>query len=347
MSDISNSRKGALGLNIVGGVALLAAAIFFMQPQQSSTPDDPALLTLGGETLNHSELPPKLRQALERVELSAYRQRQQILQAAAVDLYIAREAEAKQESIEQVRQRLLPRPQVSEREIQAFYLGNQERLGASLEQARGDISRYLFRKKVQQQHQQLVDKLVRLEELQLLIEAPITEAIAFDLAGFPSKGPDDAKVTLVEFADYQCPHCKRTHQILKAVLPNYLDRVRYVYLDFPINRSGISRKIAEGAVCADQQQRYWDYQDRAFAQQEQLTETSVTAIAEQLQLDLPQFNRCLADEATAARVKRAEAQAIKAGLSGTPSFFINGRALELRQNLADELGAQLNQALEG
>ncbi|RDE22773.1 hypothetical protein DV711_09360 [Motiliproteus coralliicola] len=347
MSGTSNSRKGSLGLNIAFGLALLGAAIFFMQPQQSTAPGDPAVLKLGGETLSRSELPAKLRQALERVELSAYRQRQQILQAAAVDLYVARVAEDNQESIEQVRQRLLPRPQISEQEIQAFYQGNRERLGASLEQTRDEIGRYLFRRKVQQQHLQLIDKLVRLEELQLLIEAPTTEAIAFDLAGFPSQGPDDAKVTLVEFADYQCPHCKRAHEILKALLPQYLDRVRYVYLDFPINRSGISRKIAEGAVCADRQQHYWEYQDKAFEQQTQLTEASVTAIAEQLQLNLPEFNRCLADEATAAQVKRAEAQAIQAGLSGTPSFFINGHVLEPRQNLADELRAQLNQALEG
>lgn len=189
--------------------------------------------------------------------------------------------------------------------------------------------------------------MIRLEELELLIKSPATEPIPFDLAGFPSKGPDDAEVTLVKFADYQCSHCKQAHEILKTVLPDFLDRVRYVYLDFPINRSGISRKVAEGAVCADQQQRYWDYQELAFNQQQTLNQDSVIAIAEQLELDLPAFSRCLLDESTAARVKRAENQAIRAGLTGTPAFFINGRPVSLRQNLADELHAQLEQALDG
>ena len=332
-------------INVVAALALFAGVVYLLQPQASSDPKDPLLISIGGESYSQSALPLGLKQALYNAELQAYNQRRQILQAAAIELYIAQQANDNNETIEQVEQRLLPSLNPSDEQIQAFYQANQNRIQSPFEQAKPEIARFLARQLAQQQRRQLIDKLVDLNELQLHIEPPRSDAIAFELDGFPSKGDPDAKVTLVEFADYQCPHCRNAHQLLKQLLPQYLDRIRYVYLDFPINRSGISRKVAEGAVCADRQQRYWDYQDLAFERQAQLNEAAVTEMAAALKLDRQAFSACLQDPSTAEQVKRAEQQAIGAGVTGTPSFFINGHRVNVQNSLEQELPMLLDKAL--
>ncbi len=131
---------------------------------------------------------------------------------------------------------------------------------------------------------------------------------------------------------------------MKEVLSPYLDRIRYVYMDFPINRSGISRKISEGAVCADQQQKFWEFHDLAYERQSELSMKSSLQLAEHLGLNMESFISCYNDKQTAEKVKYSEQQAIKAGVTGTPSFFLNGKKLAFR-DMRSGLVTELEQAL--
>ena len=338
--------KGSNLINILAAVAIFAGVVLWLKPFNPQTPEPEALFTLGGNTIGRANLPPQMKQALQQLEQQAYNDRQQLLEAAAVELYIQQQAEQSGEAPEQVAQRLLPVSQPAEEQLQAFYSANQHRIPVSFEQAKGDIARFLQQQQRQQQQQQLIAKLVSLNELTWLQPPPESDAAQFDTTGYPSKGPQDAKVHLVEFADYQCPHCKHAHEALKPLLEPYLDRIRYSFMDFPINRSGISRKVAEGAVCADAQQQFWAYQDLAFRQQDQLNSDSPSDLASQLGLDMSAFATCLQEPATAAKVKHSEQQAIAAGVTGTPSFFINGVKLQVQQSLPNELITALEQALQ-
>ncbi len=141
---------------------------------------------------------------------------------------------------------------------------------------------------------------------------------------------------IVEFADYQCSHCKEASQTLHRLLTQYKDQIQLTYMDFPINRSGISRKVAEGAVCADQQDKFWEYNNLAFENQSQLTNDSPLAMAKELQLDTTKFDTCVTSPNTAKKVKASELQAINLGIRGTPAIFVNGRKLE---------GHEIDQAL--
>jgi len=347
MSEPSAMKRNLTPFNIVIAVLLVAGTIFMiMQPgeQSRAVGSDDALFTLSGKAYRAADLPVRFSQPLYQSELEAYNNRKLIAQAAAIDLYITQEAEKTQETPQQVAQRLFEVAQPSDEQLRSFYDANKGAINATFEQAKPQIGNYLMQMAQQAQQQALVQKLINLKELQLTMEAPVSPLVEIDTSGYPSKGPADAKVTLVEFADYQCPHCKEAHDSLAPVLEPYLNRVRFVYMDFPINRSGISRKVAEGAVCADQQDQFWAYQDRAFAQQASLSDASSRQIAEELGLDLSAFDSCVAAEATAAKVKAAEQRAIKAGSTGTPTFFINGQKVPLH-DVAKELPGLLEQAL--
>ena len=115
----------------------------------------------------------------------------------------------------------------------------------------------------------------------------------------------------------------------------FKDDLKIVFMDYPINRSGISRKIAEGAVCAAAQDKFWEYHDLAFSDQRALKNDSAPRFAEQLEMDSSAFAECLASDKPAAHVKRGEEQGQRLGVSSTPTLFLNGRKLHVHDMEAD------------
>src|SRR5436309_2842471 len=143
--------------------------------------------------------------------------------------------------------------------------------------------------------------------------------------GAPFLGPVAAPVTIVEFSDFQCPFCKQVVPTLTQVRSRYGEKVKLVYRDFPID--GLhpqARKAAEAARCAQDQGKFWDYHDALFANAPKLSLEQLKAYAQQVGLDLPSFERCLASGAHAAAVQKSVDEGIRLGVTGTPAFFING-----------------------
>jgi protein-disulfide isomerase len=143
--------------------------------------------------------------------------------------------------------------------------------------------------------------------------------------GFPRKGKDDAKVTIVEFADYQCPHCKIAAESLKKVSEKFKNKVRLVYIDYPINPSGVSRAVAEASHCADEQGKFWDFHYKAFESQDKLDKESPLKLAKDVKLDEAKFKACMDLAKGKAMVDKAFAEGSRIGVGGTPYLVINGR----------------------
>jgi protein-disulfide isomerase len=140
----------------------------------------------------------------------------------------------------------------------------------------------------------------------------------------PSVGPDDAPVTIVEFSDFNCPYCKKFHQeTFVKLMAAYGDQVRFVYRDFPIT-SAESFVAAQAANCAGRQGAYWAFHDALFSGSLGLGRAAYDGYAGKLGLNIPALDACLdsGDEATEVT---ADAQAAsELGVTGTPTFFING-----------------------
>jgi protein-disulfide isomerase len=141
-------------------------------------------------------------------------------------------------------------------------------------------------------------------------------------------GDDDAPVTIVEFSDYECPFCGRhfqqTYPQLKA---DYIDtgKVRLVFRDFPLSFHPSAQKAAEAAECAGDQNKYWEMHDKLFQNQQALGVTNLKQYAADLGLNTGTFNSCLDSGKYAQEIQADMADGSAAGVSGTPSFFINGR----------------------
>lgn len=155
-----------------------------------------------------------------------------------------------------------------------------------------------------------------------------TQRVTVSTDGDPSIGPVDAPVTVVEFSDYQCPYCQAWYQqTFDQLMANYPDKIRFVYRDLPLPGHPESLPAAEAANCAGEQGAYWKFHNALFSGQYQLGRAAYEQYAVDLGLDTAAFTACLDDHHTQAEVKADAADATRLGLTGTPSFVINGRIL--------------------
>ena len=140
------------------------------------------------------------------------------------------------------------------------------------------------------------------------------------------QGTADAAVTLVEYGDYECPYCGAAYPIIKEVQSRMGARLRFVFRNFPITTSHPhAEQAAEAAEAAASQGRFWEMHDLLYENQRHLGEQDLSDYAEQLGLDVERFTNELQDRAGATRVAEDVDSADLSGVSGTPTFFINGR----------------------
>lgn len=144
----------------------------------------------------------------------------------------------------------------------------------------------------------------------------------------PSRGPKNAKVTLVEFSDYECPFCGRFYEeALPVLLKEYGDKVRFVWKDFPLPMHSNAPKASEAAHCAGEQGKYWEYHDVLFQNQRALSIEALGDYAKRLSLDAEDFNTCLNSGKFAKKIKDDMNLGRSLGINGTPSFFVNGERI--------------------
>ena len=140
------------------------------------------------------------------------------------------------------------------------------------------------------------------------------------------RGPVDAPVTLVEYGDFQCPYCGQAEQAIRELLAEYADQVRYVWRHLPLSDVHPNAQLAaEAAEAAAAQGRFWEMYDTLLGHQDELEPKNLVSHAEELGLDTERFERELREREHAARVREDVQSADESGVSGTPTFFVNGR----------------------
>ncbi len=173
-----------------------------------------------------------------------------------------------------------------------------------------------------------------------------TQRAEIAIDGAPTRGPDDAAVTIVEYSDFQCPFCARVQPTLAQIEEAYGDRVRFVYKHLPLRIHPEAAGAAAASEAAHRQGKFWEMHDKIFASQRALGDDAYRRFAEELGLDLARFEKDRSSAEVGQRVTKDEQEAQRLGVSGTPAFFINGRFLSGAQPF-DAFRRVIDEELEG
>lgn len=168
---------------------------------------------------------------------------------------------------------------------------------------------------------------------------------AFNLKGLARKGPGGARVTVVEFSDFQCPMCKQVQPLVKQLLASYGGKIAFYSRHYPLPHHQFAELAAEAAEAAGAQGKFWEMKDLLFANQERLSRDETLRMAGELKLDVARFTGDLDAKKFAPVVEASRREGREAGLNATPSFFVNGvlvKHMKSIETLRDWIDAALD-----
>ncbi|MBX2813500.1 MAG: thioredoxin domain-containing protein [Myxococcales bacterium] len=259
--------------------------------------------------------------AFRRLEQERYNTIQRELEGFILDKLLREEAERNDKTADAYVKSLADA--VSEEEIKKFYESTVSKDGKSppLESVEQRIRQYLAMKDA-------TTRIRKEAKLKLSVPQPNIPPVKFNLSDRPHKGAKDAKLTLVEFSDFQCPYCSKAIAPLNEILKEFPNDVELYFFHFPLSFHKKAKPAAIAARCAQKQGKFWEMHDLIFENQSKLGEEDLKTHATKLELDLTKYETCVKDPEVAKFVDEDMSQGSEAGVGGTPSFFVNGRALE-------------------
>ena len=306
-------------------VATLAIAGFLALGPAVRAADD-VVATVGDKKITRAQLEDEIRAKLIELDNQRYDALREGLDGMIAQELLKREAAARGTTPEALTTEEIEKkaPEPSDADIQKVYDENKAQLGGqTLEQIKPRIVQYLKGQKQDERRTAFIAELKKKYPTSVALKPPVVDVAA---AGRPERGPKNASVTIIEFSDYQCPFCQKAEDVVDQVMKTYTDKVRLVYRDYPLPFHPNARPASEAAACANAQGKFWEYHAKLF-HGDGLEPEKLKTYADQVGLDRKKFDDCLEKKPFKAEIDKDVKDGEKAGVNGTPAFFINGRML--------------------
>lgn len=284
--------------------------------------------TVGDEVITNQRLDVLLGPQLLETRRDIYRMKMEKLDHLVTEMVLDKEAKQQGKTLDSLVEQIASAAstQVEESEIDKYIQDNQQQFQdfkGTLPDLRLQVRTFLEQHKKAQAIKDYAHGLGSKYGIRILVPVPYPPRITIDTQGAPTLGPSNAPVTIVEFSDYECPACRSTHEVVKQIRAAYGDRVRWIYEDYPLRRHKDAFKAAEASHCAQEQGKFWQYQESLFTAQD-LSPASLVSYAGQLGMAPENFSQCLQDSKYKALVEKSLREVAQAGIDRTPSFIING-----------------------
>jgi protein-disulfide isomerase len=303
---------------------LILSVIACAQAPEPSKPAKEPIAMIAGQPIYQDDLLPTVAPKLIQLRDQEYQLKKQALENL-IDQKLL-EAEAKKKSVstdkllEQAADAKIGDP--TDAEVYAFYLGQKSQSSRPFDDVKVQLKASLKQAKIQQARQDFYAQLRKQSQVVVLLQAPKVE-VSYDPERV--RGNPKAPVMIVEFSDFQCPYCQAVESTLKTVLAKHENQVALAFRDLPLSQiHAQAMGAAEAARCAGEQGKFWEYHDLLFANQNKLDRNGLLEQAHTLKLDEKQFDSCITSEKYKAQIAQDEQDGRRAGLNGTPGFFING-----------------------
>ena len=327
-------------------VSLLLAAILVSGCQKV---DGAKIAEVDDQTILFSDLQKYAGRELSVQRENLYKLEQQKLGEYITAFLLTQEAKKRGVSVEalldqEVNSKIMP---VGDDEIEVFYKSNKPRIAVDLDKVREQIRGYLHNQKVEAQKALFFKSLRSKAKVISYLKSPPIFRAELSVAGEPAKGSEKARVTIVKFEDFQCPFCKQVQPTFNELLARYNGKVRLVHKDLPLESlHPQARQAAEAGRCAYEQRKFWEYHDKLYANSPKASADDLKSYAKEIGLNVDSFDRCFASRKYKAVVQQDLNEGAQLGLTGTPTFFINGREISGGQPL-EAFTAMIDEELGG
>lgn len=307
------------------------------RPDRKQAPE-PALAEVDGQPITSNDVAKALGAPLARLEEQLYTMKRQKLDALIDERLLATEASRRGVTVDALLQGEVKGkvPALSDDDLDAYVASNKAQFGADDDpETMREVARVRLRAQREKAlRETLLGSLRERAHVSIHLVAPEPYRVAMPTEGARVRGRADAAVTVVEFSDFHCPFCRRVQESLDQVRAKYGDKLRLVYRDFPLDRlHPQARKAAEAARCAGDQGKFWEFHDLLYKNTPDASTDTLKRLAGESGLDVSAFEACVGAGTHAAEVRTDEQAGQKAGVTGTPAFFVNGRPLAGAQPL--------------
>jgi len=322
----AEAKKFADQLRASANLKILKAVV---TPPETDADRARVLATLNGKSITSADVENALKPLVYSIQDQVYSARKQSLDVKINDALLDQEAKKKNMTAEALFDaEILPRvKQVTEMEARAFYEKNKDRARGSFAQVRTQIIEYLQTREQGEAAAAYAEQLRKGATLQVFLKPPDPPVLEVSIENRPWTGGANARVTIVEFTDFECPSCAATQPVLEELIKEYGDKVKLVARSYPLDQHKHAFKSAEAAEAAREQGKYWEYIALLFKNQKALEVDKLKEYASQLGLDRKRFDDALDSGKFSDSVKHDVADGDKLGVDATPTVFINGRRI--------------------
>jgi protein-disulfide isomerase len=338
------SVQKAIG-EIVNRLRLTTTVTTGVDPNAPNVTPSTVLATVGGRAITKGFLEERLKPYVYKRRLEIYGDELAALNYKIYEKLLIAEAKKRNTTPEELfRTEVTAKIKApTEADVTKFYEENKARIQGDLPSLREQISNFLLQQEQRKLVFELNQRLRTSANLRVMLTEPEPPVLAVSTDDDPSRGEQNAPVTVVVFTDFQCPACAATHPVIDETLKSYATRVRLVVRDFPLPNHAMARKAAEAANAAAAQGKFFEYINILFKNQSALDVPSLKKYAADLGLNTARFNAALDSGEYAAEVEHDMDDGAQYGVDSTPAIFVNG--VRLRDLTVEALRAEIERAL--
>lgn len=289
-----------------------------------------------GASIGWDEMDKRAAERLTALRQDEYEARLEALNELIFERLLANEAKKRGVTTEALRHDEVASkaPKVSSAEAAAIYEANKARVvGRPRAEVLAEIEKHLFKQGLATREREFRQELLAKGAVATLLEAP-----RFDMAlppTSPSLGPNEAKLTLIEFSDYQCPYCHQAQSVVEEILKKYDGKLRFVHGEYPLPQHPRAFAASVASRCAGDQGKYWEYHKGLLEVASDYGDADLKTRATKLGLDATKLGECLASGRHDAAIEASRQFGSAVGVNSTPTFFVNGRKLRGVRSIED------------
>lgn len=292
-------------------------------------PNKDAAAKIGGKVLTVSEVNESVESELYEAEMKVYEIKMNRIRSLALKTFMEADPAYKGDNDAFLNDVIAKKAKVADKDIDAFAKERgitKDRLNAQMKER---IRAFLLNEKKQEAIDNWMAEKTKNSPVEVYLQKPERPVKDVPAGDSPFMGGANAKVTIVEFSDFQCPYCKRGGALMGEIKKKYGNKVKVVFKHFPLPFHQHAKMAAQAANCAHKQkkEKFWDLHDKMFDDQQGLAKEGLLAKAAAVGLNKADFEKCLGDSMVAQAVQADIDLGQKVGVKSTPTFFVNGKMI--------------------